>query len=196
MMQWAVDPDQSAVPSYPYDDCKRFHFRVINRSWPAPLMDTSVTNRQIPRFAVGVFDSWYVVHEAARDLSNGFTVPHNMSCLGLERILVHWSDAEHAFDTSCMIEMPFPGELETIFCTAGPVAERIKKSANAGVPTLEAALNHWLIARHAAQLSEAVHGGKIIDFVQLSNDDDERRAYRCLLARSCHSVGVHDLIGD
>ena len=195
-MQRAVDPDQSAVPSRPYDGCVRFRFRVINRSRPAPLMDTPVTKRQIPRFAVGVFDSWHVVHEAARDLSKSYTVPHNMSCLGLERILAHWSYAEHAFDTSGMIKMPFPSELEPIFCTADPVAERIKKSANAGAPTLEAVLNHWLIPRHAAQLAEAVHGGKIIVFVQLSNDDDERRAYRCLLARSSHSVGVHDLTGD
>ena len=64
-----------------------------------------------------------------------------------------------------------------------------------GAPTLQSALAHWLIPRHAAQLQGAVDNGRIILWVQLFDNDDERRAYQSLLARSCNSVGVHDLIG-
>jgi hypothetical protein len=57
-----------------------------------------------------------------------------------------------------------------------------------------AALTPWLIAHHATQLQEAVATGKIILWVQLFDNDDERRAYRSLLARSSNSVGVHDIV--
>jgi hypothetical protein len=56
------------------------------------------------------------------------------------------------------------------------------------------ALNHPLIPRHAAHLQAAVEHGRILLWVQLFDNDDERRAYQSLLARSCNSVGVHDLI--
>ena len=36
----------------------------------------------------------------------------------------------------------------------------------------------------------------MILWVQLFDNDDERRAYQSLLARSSNSVGVHDLLGD
>lgn len=155
-----------------------------------------MTHGQIQRFAVAVFDSWDAVHRVARDLSNGFALPHNMSCVGLERVLAHRDDAGPAFDAGILNQIPFPGETERVYCSVGPIAERLEKRAAAGEPSLQAALGHWLIARHAAQLAEAAHRGKIIVFVQLFNDDDERRAYRCLLAQSSCSVGVHDLIGN
>ena len=63
-----------------------------------------------------------------------------------------------------------------------------------GAETLTAALGHWLIPRHAAQLQEAVSAGQVILWAQLFDNDDERRAYRRLLARSSNSVGVHDIV--
>lgn len=61
---------------------------------------------------------------------------------------------------------------------------------------MKVALTHWLIQRHAAQLQEAVEAGRIILWVQLFDNESERRAYRSLLARSSNSVGVHDLVGE
>ena len=59
----------------------------------------------------------------------------------------------------------------------------------------EDALARWLIERHAAQLVQAIQGGKINVWVQLFDNDDERRAYQSLFARSSDSVSVHDLVG-
>jgi hypothetical protein len=44
-------------------------------------------------------------------------------------------------------------------------------------------------------LQQAVEEGKLLLWVQLFDNEDERRAYRSLLATSSNSVGVHDLVG-
>ncbi|NJO31830.1 MAG: hypothetical protein HC869_00545 [Rhodospirillales bacterium] len=59
---------------------------------------------------------------------------------------------------------------------------------------MQAALCTWLIPRHAEQIQRTIDEGKIVIWVRLDNADDERRAYRALLAAGCGSVGVHDLI--
>jgi len=92
-------------------------------------------------------------------------------------------------------ELPFQKSAELIGCTFGPVADRLAWRLALGAPTLQSALAHWLIPRHAAHLQGAVENGRIILWVQLFDNDDERRAYHSLLARSSNSVGVHDLIG-
>jgi len=161
---------------------------------PASPLDTRVTNTPIFRFAVAAFDSWDAAHKAIRDLSNGFH-PQNISCLGLQEVLEP-ADARLNADSQQLRGLSFPDNTASISCTAGLVADRLSERARLGARTLQAALAHWLIARHASQLAEAVHDRKIIVWVQLFNDDDERRAYRSLLARSSHSVGVHDLVGN
>jgi hypothetical protein len=50
----------------------------------------------------------------------------------------------------------------------------------AGAGSLKHALGHWLIARHAARFESVVKAGQILFWTQVVNDDDERRAYRCL----------------
>lgn len=159
-----------------------------------PSDGTSVTNRHTLRFAVGVFDGWQAVRETARDLSSGSAGP-NLSCLALESTMARRTVAADDFDPGAMTAIAFGDEADRIFCTGGPVAARVKKIADDGASTLQAALGRWLIGRHAAQLADAVRSGKIIAFVQILNDVDERSAYRSLLSRSSHSVGVHDLIG-
>jgi len=163
---------------------------------PASPLDAHVTNAPIFRFAVAVFDSWDAAQMAIRDVSNGFSHPQNISCLGLRRVLEQRADARLNSDSQQLRGLSFPDNTESISCTAGPVADRLSERARLGARTLQAALGHWLIARHAAQLAEAIQDRKIIVWVQLFNDDDERRAYRSLLARSSHSVGVHDLVGN
>ena len=91
-------------------------------------------------------------------------------------------------------DLPFSGNADLTSVTDGPLAACLADRLAMGAETLMAALGHWLIARHAAQLQEAVAAGKIILWVQLFDNDDERRAYRILLARSSNSVGVHDIV--
>jgi len=154
-----------------------------------------MTNTPIFRFAVAIFDSWDAAHKAIRDLSNGFSYPPNISCLGLQQVLER-AYARLNADSQQLRELSFPDNTQSISCTAGPVADRLSERARLGARTLQAALAHWLIARHAAQLAEAVRDRKIIVWVQLFNNEDEQRAYRSLLARSSLSVGVHDLVGN
>ncbi|NJO32745.1 MAG: hypothetical protein HC869_05980 [Rhodospirillales bacterium] len=75
------------------------------------------------------------------------------------------------------------------------MADRLAGRLEVGATTLDTALSRWLIARHAAHLQKAVEDGKILLWVQLFDNDDERRVYRSLLATSSNSVGVHDLVG-
>jgi hypothetical protein len=63
-----------------------------------------------------------------------------------------------------------PTELELL-------ARRLRTSAAISV------FARWLIPRHAAQLQDAVTDGKIILWVKLFDNDDERRAYRPLPTR-------------
>ena len=163
---------------------------------PASPLDARVTNAPMFRFAVAIFDGWDAAQKAIRDLSNGFSHPQNISCLGLQQVLEQRADARLNPDSPELRGLSFPNNTEGISCTAGPVADRLAERARLGARTLQAALGHWLIARHAAQLAQAIQDRKIIVWVQLFNDDDERRAYRSLLARSSHSVGVHDLVGN
>jgi len=75
------------------------------------------------------------------------------------------------------------GEVETL-------ADRLAAKLAGTADTLAGALGCWLIPRHAAQVEEAVAAGKFFLWVQLFDNDDERRAYR-----SSNSVGVHDIVG-
>jgi len=94
-----------------------------------------------------------------------------------------------------LCELPFPGNPAPIACSAGPIAERLSARLGGGAPSLQAAIVAWLIPRHAAQLQRTVENGKIVAWVGLADHDDERRAYRALLAAGGDSVGVHDFVG-
>jgi hypothetical protein len=154
-----------------------------------------VINQSTLRFAVAAYDAWSGVNTTLHDLSAAGSRVNDLNCLGLHRVL-----AAGGFSAADQVPhlhgLPFEKSPELISCTLGPVAERLAWRLALGAPSLQAALTHWLIPRHAAQLQNAVHAGKIVLWVQLFDNDDERRAYQSLLARSSNSVGVHDLIGS
>ena len=79
----------------------------------------------------------------------------------------------HAIDGMSLLELPFRGNRELVAGTIGPVADRLATRLAGKADTLAAALSR----------------------VQLFDNDDERRAYRSLLARSSNSLGVHDIVG-
>jgi hypothetical protein len=143
---------------------------------PAPL-----------RFAVAVFDTRAGAGKAAEELCSGSNPLCEISYLGLHNVVDGQSKQPLA-------KLAFAGNPAPIVCSAGPVEERLATRLQAGAPSLQAALAAWLIPRHAAQLQRAVDRGKIVLWVQLLDDADERRAYRALLAAGCTSVGVHDLV--
>ena len=143
------------------------------------------------RFAVAEFESTADVEKALNTLTSGGKPLNDISYLGLDRVLADKSaQARHS-----VRRLFFPGNLQPIACTAGPVADRLAGQLQVGAATLNAALGRWLIARHAAHLQQVVEDGKILLWVQLFDDDDEKRAYQSLLATSANSVGVHDLVG-
>ena len=154
-----------------------------------------VINSSTSRFAVATFDSWSGIHTTLQDLGTGGSKLSDLNCLGLHRVLAQSGGLTAAAPSLGLRELPFQKNPELISCTSGPVADRLAWRLALGAPTLHSALAHWLIPRHAAQLQGAVQDGKIILWVQLFDNDDERRAYQSLLARSSNSVGVHDLLG-
>jgi hypothetical protein len=155
-----------------------------------------VINYPTSRFAVATFDIWSRVNTTLQDLSSSGSKLGDLNCLGLHRVLAQRGQLTSPSPSIGLRELPFQENPELISCTSGPVAERLAWRLALGAPTLQGALSHWLIPRHAAQLQAAVEDGRIVLWVQLFDNDDERRAYQSLLARSCNAVGVHDLLED
>jgi hypothetical protein len=145
-----------------------------------------MTSPSMLRFAVAAFDTWADAEMAIQELRSGSTPLCQISYLGLQDVL-------NGGPAPPLSDLPFPGSIAPIACSPGPIAERLSAKLTAGAPSLRAALSTWLIPRHAAQLQREVESGKIVVWVALVDDDDERRAYRTLLSARCHSVGVHDL---
>jgi hypothetical protein len=153
------------------------------------------TNQPTLRFAVAAFDTWERMRPALRDLADGSSAPPSLSYLGLRRILAGAPNSVAGESGLQLRLLSFPGNRELICCTGGPLAERLADRLGAGARTLQAALGHWLIPRHASHLQDAVENGRIVLWVQIFDIESERRAYQSLLANTSSSVGVHDLIG-
>ena len=143
-----------------------------------------------PRFAVAALASWQDVETSLRDLGCGNNAVSYCHCLGLHRVLAAGNGAFQ------LQRLAFPNSGELISCTAGPLAQRLQSRLELGASSLQAALSHWLIPRHAAHLQGNIECGRIVLWVQVFDHEDERRAYTRLLPISCDTVGVHDLIGD
>jgi len=150
---------------------------------------TRVTNPAALRFAVGSFDTWADAQKAVEALKSGSKPLSQISYLGLYDILM-------GGQAEALCDLPFPGNATRIACSAGPIAERLSARLNVGAPSLQAAIAAWLIPRHAAQLQRTVEKGKIVAWVKLTDHDDERLAYRALLAAGGDAVGVHDFVGS
>lgn len=161
----------------------------------ATHLDPGVTDYPTSRFAVAAFDSWDGVHTTIGDLRSGGTKIQDLNCLGFHRVLAAGPGLSGMDQSLQLRPLPFQNNRELISCTCGPVADRLARRLELGAPTLQVALSHWLIPRHATHLQNAVDGEHIVLWVQLFDNDDERRAYQSLLASSSNSVGVHDLIG-
>jgi hypothetical protein len=156
-------------------------------------VETLVTEPTTLRFAVGIFDAWSEVLASVQELTDAGLAESAFSVLALQRVLAPvavYADRGMSFSA-----LPFPGSGEVIAGSSGPVVDRLAAMLDAKAETLSSALGHWLIPRHAAQLEGAVAAGKIILWVQLFDNEEERRACRSLLAKSSNSVGVHDLVG-
>jgi hypothetical protein len=149
-----------------------------------------MTDHPTLRFAIAAFDTWPEAQKALHALNAGGKTLDDVSYLAQERVLRD-SKATNGRQTVHLFGQTGSG----IGCSAGPVADRLAGRLASGATTLKVALGRWLIARHAAHLQQAVEEGKILLWVQLFDNDDERRAYRSLLATSSNSVGVHDLVG-
>src|SRR5689334_12244997 len=155
------------------------------RSLPKPLLPGLA-----PRFAVTALASWQDVETSLRDLACGDHAMTYCHCLGLQRVLAARNGAFQ------LQRLEFPNSGELISCTAGRLARRLQSRLELGASSLQAALSHWLIPRHAAHLQANIECGRIVLWVQVFDHDDERRACHRLLPISCDTVGVHDLIGD
>lgn len=140
------------------------------------------------RFAVAAFGSWDATQRAVQELWSAVTPLTEISYLALRSVL-----ADGPVHPLC--DLVFAVNACSFACTPGPIADRLASRLAAGAPSLKAALGTWLIPRHAAQLESAVEKGEILMWVRLSDNEDEQRAYRTLLATGCNSVGVHDLVG-
>ncbi len=146
------------------------------------------------RFAVAVFDSAGSLDDAILHLGREGVGREQLSCLGLSHVLSAVRGEPGPLPPWGSCEIPFPAGVPGISCTPGPIASFLAARVDAGAPTLAAALGHWLIPRHAAQIQEAVERGAGVVWVQLFDGESERRVCRSLLARAATSVGVHDLI--
>lgn len=168
----------------------------IVRPLAVQVVDPRVTEHPTAlRFAVATFDTWDGLRGTLQNLGADGLGSDAVSLLGLIRVLSAPAVRTH-LPAAAYQALPIPGNQPLIWCTAGLLAERLAGKLLAGAPTLNAALGHWLIPRHAAEIADAVENGRIVLWVQLFDSEGEHRAYRSLLAGSSHSVGVHDLVAD
>lgn len=159
-------------------------------------VDHHVTERPTLRFAVATFDTWAGLRRALQDLCLGGLPFETFNCLGLQRVFADEDAVSSDQMPMVLEELPFSDHREPICCTAGRLADCLAGRQRAGARSLQAALSHWLILRHAAHFQQAVERGGIALWVQISDADDERRACQSLLASSSNSVGVHDLVAS
>ncbi|MFM9847944.1 MAG: hypothetical protein ACKVP3_12390 [Hyphomicrobiaceae bacterium] len=150
-------------------------------------MSETRTNLAVPRFAVAGFNSWLEAQKTVDELRDRSKPPGDISYLGLRMAL-------EGLPALRLTDLSFPGNTARLACSAGHIADQLTARTTAGAPTLQAALCTWLIPRHAEQIQQTVDKGQIVVWVRLDDADDERRAYRALLAAGCGWVGVHDLI--
>jgi len=157
-------------------------------------MPASNTSAEPPklRFVVGTFDTWPQLHNALQDLRVRGVTSNSITSLALQPVFAGLIDAPSGPEE--VMVLPFPEGNEPICCTAGPVADSLAERLSAGAPTLQSALGHWLLPRHAAHFHRAVGNGQIILWVQIFDADAERYANQSLLANSSNAVGVHDLV--
>ena len=141
----------------------------------------------LPRFAVAAFNTWTDAHNAVDQLRDGLKPLQDISYLGLRTKL-------QALPIQTLTDLAFPLNERHVVCSAGHIADQLAARVVNGAPTLQAALCTWLIPRHAEQIQQTVDKGQIVIWVRLEDADDERGAYRALLAAGCGWVGVHDLI--
>jgi hypothetical protein len=146
------------------------------------------------RFAVGTFDSWPQVRHALCDAHMRGLALQGFNCLALERVFAGKTIVAPNQVRVPIQPLPFPDNAGPLACTSGPLADQLLRRLHAGAGSLKDALGHWLIPRHAARFESVVQAGQILFWMQVVNDDDERRAYQCLLTHSSNSVGVHDLV--
>jgi hypothetical protein len=151
-----------------------------------PQATLQVTQDHPLRFAVAAFNTLDAAQRASLEFASIPAAPSKLSYLGLHEVL----DA----GVANLQELPFPANRGLVACSKGLVAERLAARIGGGAKSLRGALATWLIQRHAAEIERAVENGDIVVWVQLQDNEDERRAYRTLLAAGCHSVGVHDLV--
>jgi len=146
------------------------------------------------RFAVGTFDSWPQVHEALGDARDrGLVLDSGSYYLALERVFADMTIVAPGQKTLIIEALPFRAEATLIACTSGPLADCLAERLRSGARSLNDALGHWLIPRHASHFAQAVKAGKIMLWIPIVDIDDERHAYASLLAYSSDVVGVHDL---
>ena len=138
------------------------------------------------RLAVGSFDTWPQLRSALGDLQLRGLAADSSNCLALQRIFAATQEI------LTIQELPFPNNRDTMCCTSGPLADRLAERLTLGAPSLKDALSHWLVPRHADYFERTVESGKILLWVRVHYEGEERRACESLLATSSNSVGVHD----
>jgi hypothetical protein len=146
------------------------------------------------RFAVGTFDSWEEVRDALDDLRSRGLVLDSFNCVALERLFADKTIMAPDRQPVGVEVLPFLESSKLIACTSGPLTLALMEKIRSGARCLKDALGHWLIPRHAAHFQGAVEAGKILLWIRVRDADEERHAYRTLLAHSSNSVGVHDLM--
>jgi hypothetical protein len=167
----------------------RIHFVVCLQLSPYGIALPKPSNR----YAVGILDDWSRVRSTLRDLRSRGLVLDSLNCLALERLFDGTIILAPDQDVIPICQLPVKDWAESIACTCGPLVDCLMGRFLSGATSLKGALTHWLIGRHATQLVNAVCAGKIVLWIRLADDHDERRAYQSLLPHSSDVVGVHDL---
>ena len=147
------------------------------------------------RFVVGSSSEFEEAVRAIDFLLEDTLPPDSIAIVAKQKVLLNGTDKLPAVtgDTVPIAKSDlFASHDDKIMCIGGTLGQLLQCRVKKGSRTLNDALCHWLLPRHAESLSDVVERNGILIWVEIHSLEEERAASISLLRHSQSRVGVHD----
>lgn len=167
-----------------------------NANRPASVQVSLMSQPSTPRFAIATFDQGEHVALAVQALARLGIDPKSLELLATRQAFQANTGALAEMLVGQPRDLQFPDNAEVIECTPGPVATLLAEGRNKGVRGLAEALDISVFPHLAKALERDVEEHRLLLWVPIHNDEDERKAGLTLLALKPRSYQVHDLVAQ
>lgn len=151
------------------------------------------------RYVIGIFPSWERLQSGLRALGELHDAVLELTLLADAQELAD-GDGQGELplplreDFAARVTLAFPANKGLVSCTAGELAQRLKRRLDEGSPSLTDALASWMREHHAQRLDADIGWGLIQLWVRVLSPDQELRVGETLLANGPLRIEVHDLV--